>query len=119
MSFSFRNESTGLYIYTVTVDFVHENMDTDILYYGGNLEISRRYIPNDSVDLICLDPPFNGKATYNVLCKEQTGEPSQAQITAFEDTWHWGLESEKALQEMLESPIAPSARCLCLLFEVV
>lgn len=84
-------------------------MDANILYYGDNLEILRKYIPNNSVDLIYLDPPFNSKATYNVLYKEQTGEPSQAQITAFEDTWHWGLESEKALQEMLESPITPSA----------
>ena len=84
-------------------------MDTNVLYYGDNLEILRKYIPDESIDLIYLDPPFNSKATYNVLYKEQTGEPSQAQITAFEDTWHWGLESEKALQEIFASPIAPSA----------
>jgi adenine specific DNA methylase Mod len=84
-------------------------METNILYYGDNLEILRKYIPDSSIDLIYLDPPFNSKATYNVLYKEQTGEPSQAQITAFEDTWHWGMESEKALQEIFTSPIAPSA----------
>jgi adenine specific DNA methylase Mod len=84
-------------------------MDTNVLYYGDNLEILRKYIPDSSVDLIYLDPPFNSKATYNVLYKEQTGEPSQAQITAFEDTWHWGLESERALQEIFTSTIAPSA----------
>jgi adenine specific DNA methylase Mod len=84
-------------------------MDTNVLYYGDNLEILRKYIPDNSIDLVYLDPPFNSKATYNVLYKEKTGEPSQAQITAFEDTWHWGLESEKALQEIFESPIAPSA----------
>ena len=84
-------------------------MDTNVLYYGDNLEILRKYIPDSSIDLVYLDPPFNSKATYNVLYKEKTGEPSQAQITAFEDTWHWGLESEKALQEIFESPIAPSA----------
>jgi site-specific DNA-methyltransferase (adenine-specific) len=84
-------------------------MDTNVLYYGDNLEILRKYIPDNSVDLIYLDPPFNSKATYNVLYKEQTGEPSQAQITAFEDTWHWGLESEKALQDIFESPVAPPA----------
>src|SRR4030066_139821 len=84
-------------------------MDTNVLYYGDNLEILRKYIPDSSVDLIYLDPPFNSKATYNVLYKEQTGEPSQAQITAFEDTWHWGLESERALQEIFTSPIAQSA----------
>ena len=84
-------------------------MDTNVLYYGDNLEILRKYIPDSSIDLVYLDPPFNSKATYNVLYKEQTGEPSQAQITAFEDTWHWGLESEKALQEIFASPIASSA----------
>lgn len=53
-------------------------MDTNVLYYGDNLEILRKYIPDNSIDLIYLDPPFNSKATYNVLYKEQTGEPSQA-----------------------------------------
>jgi site-specific DNA-methyltransferase (adenine-specific) len=69
----------------------------------------RKYIPDSSIDLVYLDPPFNSKATYNVLYKEQTGEPSQAQITAFEDTWHWGQESERALQEIFASPIAAAA----------
>jgi len=32
------------------------------LYYGDNLDILRRYIPNDSVDLVYLDPPFNNEA---------------------------------------------------------
>lgn len=81
-------------------------MKTNVLYYGDNLKILREYIPDDSVDLIYLDPPFNSQTSYNVLFKEPTGEPSQAQITAFEDTWHWGTESEKSLQEIIESPIA-------------
>ena len=84
-------------------------MDTNVLYYGDNLEILRKYIPDNSIDLVYLDPPFNSKATYNVLYKEQTGESSQAQITAFEDTWHWGMESERALQDIFESATAPPA----------
>ena len=84
-------------------------MDTNILYYGDNLEILRKYIPDESVDLVYLDPPFNSRATYNVLFKEQTGELSQAQITAFEDTWHWGLESERAMQEIFASTMATPA----------
>jgi len=81
-------------------------MDTNVLYYGDNLEILQKYISDESVDLIYLDPPFNSNATYNVLFKEPTGAPSQAQISAFEDTWHWGLESERALQEIATSTIA-------------
>ena len=41
---------------------------------------------DESVDLIYLDPPFNSKASYNVLFKAPTGEHSPAQIEAFEDT---------------------------------
>jgi site-specific DNA-methyltransferase (adenine-specific) len=83
-------------------------MDTNVLYYGDNLEILRKYIPDSSIDLIYLDPPFNSKATYNVLYKEPTGKPSEAQISAFEDTWQWGLESEHALLEIAASAIAPA-----------
>ncbi|BAS29357.1 DNA methylase [Limnochorda pilosa] len=70
-------------------------------YLGDNLTILREHVPDESVDLIYLDPPFNSNATYNVLFKEPSGEASQAQITAFEDTWHWGLESERAYREVV------------------
>ena len=46
------------------------------LYYGDNLDILRQYVPDESVDLIYLDPPFNSNASYNVLFKEQSGEES-------------------------------------------
>ena len=64
-------------------------MADNTLYYGDNLDILRRYIPDGSVDLIYLDPPFNSKADYNVLFAEHDGSRSAAQIKAFEDTWHW------------------------------
>ncbi len=80
-----------------------DELKTNVLYFGDNLEILRKYIPDNSIDLIYLDPPFNSKATYNVLYKEPTGKPSQAQISAFEDTWQWGLESERSLQEIAAS----------------
>ncbi len=41
------------------------------------------------LEIIYLDPPFNSKADYNVLFKEPSGERSESQIIAFEDTWHW------------------------------
>ena len=81
-------------------------IETNALYYGDNLAILRKYIPDDSIDLIYLDPPFNSKATYNVLFKEPTGEQSKAQVEAFEDTWHWTEETEKAFQEIVDT--APS-----------
>ena len=69
---------------------------TNKLYFGDNLPIMREYLQDETVDLIYLDPPFNSKATYNVLFAEKDGTQSRAQITAFEDTWHWGEESQSA-----------------------
>lgn len=43
------------------------------LYYGDNLEILRKYIKDETIDLIYLDPPFNSQATYNVLFAEPNG----------------------------------------------
>lgn len=73
------------------------------LYFGDNLDILRdkEQFPDECVDLIYLDPPFNSNATYNILFAEKTGEKSAAQITAFDDTWHWGMESQKAYQEVI------------------
>jgi site-specific DNA-methyltransferase (adenine-specific) len=70
------------------------------LYYGDNLEILREQIDDEIIDLIYLDPPFNSQANYNVIFNNPKGEKSQAQITAFEDTWTWNIESERALQEL-------------------
>jgi site-specific DNA-methyltransferase (adenine-specific) len=71
------------------------------LFFGDNLPILREYIKDESVDLIYLDPPFNSKATYNVLFGEKDGSQSEAQITAFEDTWHWGDEAQATYDELV------------------
>lgn len=80
-------------------------MDTwkNQLFFGDNLEILRSgRIPVGSVDLIYLDPPFNSNATYNILFAEKSGEKSAAQITAFEDTWHWGKEAMAAYDDAMK-----------------
>lgn len=64
-------------------------MPTNALYYGDNLDVLRQHIPDESVDLVYLDPPFNSNATYNVLFAERNGSQNTAQIKAFQDTWHW------------------------------
>jgi len=76
---------------------------TNKLYFGDNLSILRDHVADASVDLVYLDPPFNSSATYNVLFKEKGGEESDAQITAFEDTWRWSLESEAVYKEIVTS----------------
>jgi len=72
------------------------------LFFGDNLDILRSgRIPVASVDLIYLDPPFNSNASYNILFAEKGGEKSAAQITAFEDTWHWGNEAAAAYDDVV------------------
>ena len=65
------------------------------LYFGDNLDILREHIQDESIDLIYLDPPFNSKRDYNILFKTPKGHQSDAQITAFEDNWHWGEQAQK------------------------
>ena len=72
------------------------------LYYGDNLEILRRHIKKESVDLVYLDPPFNSNATYNVLFSEQNGSRAASQIRAFEDTWRWDEAAARALEDAIE-----------------
>jgi len=74
----------------------------NILYYGDNLDILRRYIPDESIDLVYLDPPFKSNQSYNILFKEKNGTNSAAQIKVFEDTWHWDRKAEETYIEITE-----------------
>ena len=82
------------------------------LYYGDNLDVLRHEITSASIDLIYLDPPFNSQANYNVLFKSPSGKAADAQIEAFEDTWHWGEEAARAFAEVLASPATQAAELL-------
>jgi adenine specific DNA methylase Mod len=76
--------------------------DKNSLYYGDNLDVLQRYVKDESVDLVYLDPPFNSRQDYNVLFAEKDGSQSSSQIHAFEDTWEWNNESMRALQQVIE-----------------
>lgn len=73
----------------------------NVLYYGDNLDIFRRYLKDESVDLIYLDPPFNSSQNYNVLFKEQDGTHAASQIRAFKDTWTWDQEGEAIYADLV------------------
>jgi DNA modification methylase len=73
------------------------------LYYGDNLDILRRYIKDESVDLIYLDPPFKSSQDYNILFQEQNGTRAAAQIMAFEDTWHWDEAASRAYEDTIRA----------------
>ncbi|MEO7317740.1 MAG: hypothetical protein ABIZ56_01995 [Chthoniobacteraceae bacterium] len=63
----------------------------------------REHIADESVDLIYLDPPFNLKRDYNLLFKPSKGVASEAQVEAFEDTWHWNEQAEREVRRGLQS----------------
>ena len=73
------------------------------LYYGDNLDVLRRHVQDESVNLVYLDPPFKSDQNYNVLFQEQDGSRSAAQIRAFEDTWQWDQSAAAAFEEVVEA----------------
>jgi len=83
-------------------------MTGGILYYGDNLNILRTYIKEESVDLIYLDPPFNSKRDYNIIFKEPSGQPSQSQIRAFEDSWKWDKKAQETFEYLLDTNNVPA-----------
>ena len=78
-------------------------MSANQLLYGDNLDILRRHVADETVDLVYLDPPFKSNQDYNVLFAERDGTRAAAQIKAFEDTWRWDQAASLAYQEAVES----------------
>src|SRR5450432_345313 len=70
------------------------------LFYGDNLEVLRKYIKDETVDLCYIDPPFNSKRNYNQIYNN-IGQEDLAQAQAFVDTWVWDENANKGLDEIL------------------
>ncbi|CAD5976343.1 DNA methyltransferase [Planktothrix agardhii] len=70
------------------------------LYYGDNLEVLRRYIKDESVDLCYIDPPFNSKRNYNQIYNNIGGD-DKAQAQAFIDTWEWDDHAIHGIEEII------------------
>ena len=78
-------------------------MSENQLLYGDNLDVLRRHVADETVDLVYLDPPFKSNQDYNVLFAERDGTRAAAQIKAFEDTWRWDQAASLAYQEAVEA----------------
>jgi site-specific DNA-methyltransferase (adenine-specific) len=76
------------------------------LFFGDNLVVLREKIANETADLIYLDPPFNSNAEYNLLYGTRRGGPSQSQSHVFQDTWKWGADAQRALEETAKRHLA-------------
>jgi DNA modification methylase len=74
---------------------------TNKLFYGDNLDVLRRKIASESVDLCYIDPPFNSKRNYFQIYNNQ-GSEDRAQAQAFVDTWIWEDKAEAGLAYILD-----------------
>ncbi len=72
------------------------------LFYGDNLEVLRKYIKDESIDLCYIDPPFNSKRNYNQIYNN-IGKEDFAQAQAFTDTWTWNLIAGEGFEEITEN----------------
>src|SRR5882762_3908820 len=70
------------------------------LFYGDNLEVLRKYIKDETIDLCYIDPPFNSKRNYNQIYNN-IGAEDRAQAQAFTDTWVWDEHANEGFSEIL------------------
>ncbi|OII35172.1 hypothetical protein BIU98_04420 [Curtobacterium sp. MMLR14_010] len=84
-------------------------MERNHLYYGDNLEVMRKSIDSESVDLVYLDPPFNSARNYNVIFNrvDRADSEASAQIEAFEDTWTWTPETDRQYDKYVNGELPP------------
>ncbi len=86
-----------------------KNSVRNAFYFGDNLHILREYLPDESVDLVYLDPPFNSNASYNLLFKSPDKTRwADAQIATFDDTWSWGDSAEETFEDVTSVPGKPA-----------
>ena len=74
-------------------------MEKNLLFYGDNLDVMRKHIQNETVDLCYIDPPFNSKRNYNQIYNN-IGKEDKAQAMAFTDMWEWNTRAEKEYNEI-------------------
>ncbi len=89
------------------------------LFYGDNLPILREHIADESVDLVYLDPPFNSNRSYNVLFKDESGKAAEAQITAFDDTWHWSGSTPATYHELVTEGPSQVGNMIAALYQAI
>lgn len=70
------------------------------LIRGDNLTEMRNF-PDECIDLIATDPPFNSKRDYFVPYRDEQGKEPDVLKKAFSDTWKWGNAAEDVYEELL------------------
>lgn len=83
------------------IDF-YGSIRSSQLHYGDNLAVLRERVPDESVDLVYLDPPFNSKKSYNAFLRTPDGKiPTESRL-AFRDFWVWDHRSERVYEDLVD-----------------
>ena len=69
---------------TERVSFGHPGLEPNRLFWGDNLHVMRQ-LPNESIDLIYIDPPFFSGKQYNVIFGDRN------ELRSFSDIWEGGM----------------------------
>lgn len=88
---------------------IHAKANT--LYYGDCLDIMEQF-PDNYVDLICLDPPFNSNRNYNTIFKGSGLKNIAPQIKAFDDTWTWNPISAERVEHVKSAIANPASKVI-------
>ncbi len=78
-------------------------VSSNALYCGDNLNILRGHLPDSSVDLVYLDPPFKSDRNYHALFRHNDEDRVREKVPAFEDTWQWNNSAQAAYQQTVDS----------------
>jgi site-specific DNA-methyltransferase (adenine-specific) len=70
------------------------------LYYGDNLDVLRNHIPDETVDLCYIDPPFNSRRDYNQIYHNARVQ-ERAHARAFVDTWVWDGHAIEGFEQIV------------------
>ena len=91
---------------------MHIYIEPNALYYGDCLDIMAAF-PDEYVDLIYLDPPFNSDEKYNTIFKGRHGLRNiDPQIKAFDDTWTWNEASAQRVAEVKGAVANPASKVI-------
>lgn len=92
---------------TTVLDF-YGSVRSSQLHYGDNLPVLRERIPDESIDLVYLDPPFNSKKSYNAFLRTPEGEIPTESTLAFHDFWVWDHRSQRAYEDLVKAGGRPA-----------
>ena len=98
-----------------------QQLTPNSLHYGDCLEVVQQW-PDECVDLIYLDPPFNSKVDYNVTFQKKDSQGNSqhtSQTKAFADTWKWDETAIKRVDALTKATSHPASQVIKGLREIL